>query len=429
MNRFIRALALPACLVVGAPTALAAPLTAIVGGHVHPVSSPPIPNGLVIVEGEQIRYVGPAKPLPPGATIIDASGKVVTPGLIDAITQLGAIEIELEASTVDSELETQAPVRAALYLGEVLDLRSTLIGVARRQGVTGALSVPTGGLVAGRSAFIELAEPTSGVDERSFVTGPIAVHANLGSSGAKSVGGSRAAALGRLTELLDDTRQFAKNRAAFERNNLRRLSVHRLELEAMVPVTERKLPLFVSVSRAADILAVLALAERERIEVVVVGGEEAWLVAPQLAKAKVSVILHPLDNLPAKFEGRLARQDAAARLAEAGVTVLISTFSSHNAGGLRFVLGNAVRAGLNHEAALAAATLAPARVLGLSRTLGALQGGLRADLVVWTGDPFEPQSHAERVMIRGVFQPTENRQTRLRARHQARLGLGGETTR
>lgn len=406
-----------------APPARANPPIAIVGGLVKPVSGPPIPDGLVLVEGERIRYVGPRRALPPGAEIVDATGKLVTPGLIDAITQLGAVEISLVPSTRDHELEAAAPVRAALYVGEAIDLRSSLIGVARRHGVTSALSVPTGGLVSGRSALVDLAEPTPERPDASLVFGPAAVHASLGARGARVVGGSRAEALLRLRELLEDTRAFMRNRSAFERNAFRPLAVHRLELEAMIPVVERRQPLFVSVSRAADILSVLAFGEREGISLVLVGAEEAWQVAGALAKAEVPVILHPLDNLPADFESRLARQDASAQLAAAGVRVTISTFSSHNAGSLRFVLGNAVRAGLSPELALAAATLEPARILGQAKELGTLQAGLRANLVVWTGDPFEPRSHAERVMVRGTWQSTENRQTRLRARHQARLGF------
>lgn len=401
---------------------------AIVGARIESGAGPAIEEGLVLIEGERIRYAGPLRPVPPGAEVVDARGKIVTPGLIDAVTQLGAVEVSLEGTTRDHELEGDDPIRAALYLGDAIDLDSSLIGVARRHGVTAALAAPTGGLVSGRSALVELVDLGAEASafaalQRRSVQGPMAVHVTLGARGARAVGGSRAEALRRLRELLEDTRVYARNRDAFERNAFRRLAAHRLELEALRPAVEGKLPLFVSVARAADILAVLELAESERLRIVIVGGEEAWRVAPALAAAQVPVIVHPLDNLPADFEGRAARQDAAARLAAAGVRVSISTFSSHNAGGLRFLLGNAVRAGLSPERALAAATAEPARLLGLERELGTLAPGLRANLVVWTGDPFEPAHHAERVMIRGAWQDTESRQTRLRTRHQRRLGL------
>jgi imidazolonepropionase-like amidohydrolase len=109
-------------------------------------------------------------------------------------------------------------------------------------------------------------------------------------------------------------------------------------------------------------------------------------------------------------------------LAKAGVDVAVATRTSHNASMLRFALGNAVRAGLPHDAALAAATKVPAQIFGMA-DYGTIERNKIANLVVWTGDPFEPAHRAETVIIRGELQSTENRQTKLARRHAKRLGL------
>jgi imidazolonepropionase-like amidohydrolase len=288
--------------------------------------------------------------------------------------------------------------------------------------VTSAVSLPVGGLISGRSAWLDLVGPRSKIHDRA-VQDLAALHGYLGESGASAVGGSRASAIGRLREALDDARNFRRNKTAFTRRALYPLSSSRLDLEALGEVVIGRAPLFLEAHRASDIKAAIALARAERIRVVIVGAAEGWLVADALAAARIPVIVDPLENLPYTFASRNARADNATLLARAGVKVAIATRSSHNAANLRFYLGNAVRAGLVREVALRAGTLTPAEIFGMNRLYGSIDRGKMANVVVWTGDPFEPSSFAETVVIRGEVQPTDSRQTRLAERYLRKLGL------
>ncbi|MFO0726917.1 MAG: amidohydrolase family protein [Myxococcota bacterium] len=393
---------------------------AIVGARVLPVSGPVIEGGTVIVRGEKIEAVGKDLPLPPGIEVVRAEGKWLTPGLIESHTQLGTVEIATVPETVDSGANFPELFHAALRMEDAINPRSSLVAVARRHGVTSAVVTPTGGFVAGRSAWFDLGAPE---DARALIRGPIAMYVSFGETGAAAAGASRAAAILRLSEALDDARLYRKQGAAFEKNGLRKLAASRLDLEALLEVIDQKLPLVVEARRASDIQAALRFAEREHLRLVLEGAEEGWLVKDELAKAKVPVMLNPLSNLPGRIEQLGARPDNAALLAAAGVKLILTTDSSHNASGLRFHLGNAVRAGLPHAAALAAATQNPAEVFSPNTALGALGKGRLANLVVWTGDPFEPASFAELVLVHGKRQELETRQTQLRQKYQARLGL------
>lgn len=405
-----------------APTAALAQDVAIVGGDVYTVSGAMIPAATVLIRGERIVAVGKDIAVPNGARIVDAKGKQVTPGLIETQSRIGMVEISLEASTVDSSPRLKDPIRASVRAKDAIDLRSTLIAVARRHGVTSAVSAPSGGLVSGRSAWVDLVAPTSRSYDRA-VADLMAIHGVLGERGAGAVGGSRASAIARLREALDDARTYRRSKTAFIRRGLYELSSSRLDLEALGDVVIGRAPLIVEASRASDITAALALAKAERIRVVIAGGEEGWLVADDLAAARVPVIVQPLANLPSSFASRNARADNATLLARAGVKIALATNSSHNAANLRFYLGNAVRAGLVREVALRAATLSAAEIFGMNRQYGSIDRGKIANLVVWTGDPFEPSSYAETVVIRGEVQPTESRQSRLAERYIRRLGL------
>ncbi|MCA9553891.1 MAG: amidohydrolase family protein, partial [Myxococcales bacterium] len=218
----------------------------------------------------------------------------------------------------------------------------------------------------------------------------------------------------------DEARTYRAKKGLYERGDMYDMKTSRLDLEALDPALRGRLPVIVEVNRASDILAVLKLAKEEGLDIAILGGADAWLVADALARAKVPVIVNPLADLPSSFESRYARADNAALLAQAGVQVAISTRSSHNASGLRFHLANAVRAGLPPELALRAATLVPAEIFGM-KGYGALERGKVANVVVWTGDPFEPSSYAETIIIRGEVQPTESRQTALARKYIQRV--------
>ena len=390
-------------------TTLLAASIALVGATVHPGDGPPVQNATLLIEGDAVVSVTADGAPPAGATVIDARGKVVTPGFIEPWTQLGLVEIEGIESTRDDDAGGD-PVRAAHRVVDGFNAASEVIPVQRAHGITAAVVAPNGGQIAGQAAAFELDAPEGG-------SGLVAANVGLVFSYGASGGLSRSAVLAGLRELFADARAFARNRAAWEKNQYRPLAASHLDLEALQPVLDGQVPLLVHVARKADILAILDLAKTERIRVVLIGATEAWQVADTLARAQVPVVIDPVENAPESFDRLGARADAAALLERAGVTVLLSTFSTHNARKLRQWAGNAVREGMTHAGALRAVTAAPAQVFGLKR-LGTLRPGQRADLVVWSGDPFEPLTQVERVLIGGRDISLRHRQRALAERYR-----------
>ena len=181
-----------------------------------------------------------------------------------------------------------------------------------------------------------------------------------------------------------------------------------------------KLPLLVAVDRASDIQALLDLAREYRLRVIVQGGAEAWRVAPALAAAKVPVLVSALDNIPASFDALGARQENAALLRRAGVPVVITAgaVESFNVRNVKQHAGNAVAYGLPWDEALRAVTLAPAEVFGVADTVGSLAVGKAANVVVWSGDPFEFSTRVEHVFVRGVERVERSRQDLLSERYK-----------
>ena len=178
-------------------------------------------------------------------------------------------------------------------------------------------------------------------------------------------------------------------------------------------------PLVVGVDRASDIQTVLDLGADFDLPLILIGVSEAWKVRDQLARQNVSVIIDPLNNLPGDF-GRLgARLDNAALVAAAGVRVALTVSDSQNARLLRQVAGNAVAHGMPWIQAFAAISSTPARIWGLEKSLGTLETGRAANLVIWSGDPLEVTNWAEKVMANGQWVPMRSRQTRLYERYQS----------
>jgi imidazolonepropionase-like amidohydrolase len=178
------------------------------------------------------------------------------------------------------------------------------------------------------------------------------------------------------------------------------------------------------VERASDIRQVVRFAKTRGMRPVIAGGTEAWLVAKELADADVSVILNPLDNLPADFDRLGARFDNAKLLHEAGVRIAFSQTDSFHLRKNRQLAGNAVAHGLPWDAALAAITANPAEIFGLGAERGRIDKGQAADLVLWSGDPLEVTSVAEQVWIAGTPATMRSRQTELRDRYLERLKSG-----
>lgn len=305
------------------------PIWAIVNGRVLTAAGPEIERGTVLIRGGKIIAVGPSVEAPAGATVIDASGKIVTPGFIESNTHLGIVEISLSAEGTADQESTDPGLGAAFTVVDAFNPFSTAIPIARVDGITRALVVPggTGHLVLGQAAVFDLLGEYA---PARATRAPAAMMAQLGEAGASVAGGSRGSAMLRLRELLQDAADFNRNRAAWNTGQRRDYARGRLDLEALRPVVMGELPLAIYANRASDLLAAIRLAGEFKLKLILVGAADGWRVAGALAAANVPVIVKPLTNVPS-FDALSATLENAARLQRAGVQVAFSAFDTHRA--------------------------------------------------------------------------------------------------
>jgi imidazolonepropionase-like amidohydrolase len=386
----------------------------IVGAEVRSPGLDAAPRTVCIDDG-RIAAIYPESARPAADQQIDGTGLWLTPGFVDAATQLGLVEIEQEEDGNDADGGGD-PVRAGLRAEDAFNPGATAVTVTRQGGVTSVISCNGGGLISGTAQWFDLAG-----DSVAAMTSPGAelLFATAGGRAAHAVGGSRADAMLRYRELLDDARAYYANQAAYDQSRLRALSVSRVDLEALRPFVTGQKTIVFEAHRRADLESVLRLAAEQRLRVALRGGEEAWRIAPLLAERAVPVIVDAMANLPSSLDEIGSREDNAALLDRAGVPVILTAGDAHNARNLRFFAGNAVRAGLPWDSALAAITLRPARLAGRDREVGSIEVGKLASLALWTGDPFETSTVLRRLWIAGREVPTSSRQHDLLERYRS----------
>jgi imidazolonepropionase-like amidohydrolase len=398
--------------------------TAIVGGTVHTVGSAgTIENATVIIEDGIITAVGKNIAAPSGANIVNAAGKVLTPGLFTPYGQLGLVEVGASAGPLDA-VQRGDQFTAGFDIADAFNPRSTLIAVNRIEGVTRALIAPqsrsadangnSSHVISGLAAVVNLGGEADYIDRRAA-----ALVVNLGEGGRGLAGESRASNLLVLRNALDEARDYRDNKSAFERGQRREYQHSVADLESLQGVLTGEIPLLANVHRAADMEALIRLTAEYGIRAIISGGTEAWMIAEQLADARIPVLMGPTDNLPGNFDRINARRDAAGLLINAGVKVGFAGPQSqtHNARNITQSAGNAVSEGLSWDDALHAITLAPAEIYGLADRIGSIEAGKEADIVIWPGDPLELTNYPEQVFINGNSISMTSRQTLLRDRY------------
>lgn len=412
-SRIIAALAASAALAL--PAAAAAQSFAITNAHIltpGPVGD--VENGTILVRDGKIASAGKAIAVPPGTTIVDAKGAIVTPGLFAVNTALGLVEVNSVDGTVDARTRNSR-ISAAFDVQYGLNPDSILVPAARLGGVTRAVVMPDyddgnkerEAPFAGKGAIISL-----GQDAAMLFKPGIGMVLELGEDGAARLGGSRAAQFVQLREI------FASLKVQWTPDNGWGLS--EADHRALLPVVAGSMPLIVIVHRAADIRQVLALAKEYPLKLILSGAEEAWQVAAEIAAMKVPVLLNPTSNIPSSFEQIGASLRNAAVLKAAGVEIAISgNDAGHRVRDMRYNAGIAVSRGLPMAAALEAITLAPARIFGVSESVGSIEAGKQADLVIWDGDPLEALTEPVAVFIDGKQQPMQSRGTLLSDRYKS----------
>lgn len=411
---------------------------AIRGATIHPVSGPPIPNGTVVIDQGRIRAVGTngSAVIPPNATIIPGEGLHLYPGMIDAGTVLGLAEIESSRETNDFREggDFQPDLRASIAINP----DSELIPVTRANGVTTVVTRPSGSMVAGQSVLLNLSGWTP--REMTVVDGlalnvdfPASVNVGFGRGGdpgAEGAFGARGLQRRQRDEKVKRLRElFAQAIAYDEGRKLSPSTPANPRLEAVVPYARGEKPVVMQVSRKADILEVLKLADELKLKIILSGATDAWRVADEIKKRDIPVIVGPIMAMPTEREDPFdAPFTAPAKLHAAGIRYCIRTGTSggansgsSNTRNLPYEAAFAVSYGLPEDEGLKSITLYPAQILGVEKELGSIDVGKRANLVLSTGNPMQASSQVQAIFIDGKPLEPTSKQTRLYDRYKERL--------
>ena len=387
---------------------------------------PAIENATIIVVDGKVQAAGTHIVVPPGMRLIDAKSRIVTPGLMNSASQLGLVETGT-ADTKDSAVGAGI-FGASFDVQYALNPNSTLLPVARADGLTRAMILPVGSATPpfdGLGAVLVLNEGPEILDKPKA-----AVATTVGGLTVPASGGSRSAQWMLIRAALDAARQSLRSlsqpvpiKQESDAGMLTLLSPR--NVSALVPVMQRKVPLVITTNRESDLRQAVALVDEYKIRVVIIGADEGWRVASLLASRKIPVVLDPYASTPATYDQMGARLDNAALLDRAGVVISFKAafvHVSYNAGiAIREGAGIAVANGLPWSHALAALTTNPAVTWGIESHYGTLEPGKDADLVLWDGDPFEPSSAPALVLIRGKQISLDTRQTELERRYHPSL--------
>ncbi|HLY60258.1 MAG TPA: amidohydrolase family protein [Terriglobia bacterium] len=437
-----KTLFITALIIAATPSVWAQEAIAIRGGRLLTVSHGVIENGTVLVVDGKIKAVGASVSIPPGAQVIDAAGKVVIPGMIDAGDRLGLVEIPAEQIT-DDATEYDDPIHPELRVLDALNPGSELFRVTRAQGITNAVSTPANGnLIAGQGAVITLGGETV---QQLVVESPAALVINLGEASKMTYGPKGKppeTRMGQMAMLRQEFLNAQHYRAELKAYANRRSDKNsetetkdgegskpaappakNLKFEALAAALDGKLPVVIRANRVSDIEMALRLADEFHLRIILADAAAAWRLAGQLAEKKIPVIVGPILEEPASMETLDVRLENAAILHRAGVPIAIQTNSSNEVRDLPFDIEYAIANGLPEDAALAAVTLNPARFFGFEDRLGSLDEGKQANLVVLDGMPFHVKTHVVTELINGKVMDLSNRQTELYEFYKKKYGI------
>lgn len=382
---------------------------------VHTISEAPF-QGDVLIEDGKIKEVGPEITVPSGTKIIDCSGLNVYPGFIDGGTRLGLSEVSAISLTNDyNELGDFNPHMDALT---AVNPNSVSIPVTRTNGVTTVLTAPSGGLFPGKASLIHL----HGYTPKEMYAGFEGIVMQFPASGKRGRWDRRSEedikkdaekALKKLNKIWDSVTRYA-SMDSIARATKASKSRYNPQMDALLPVVSKEMPLLIRVNKKDDILSAIKWLKDKDINAIFTSVSEGWRVAKEIAEAKIPCIVGPILRNPSRGHDRYDMPyKNAGLLNKAGVKLAIMTNEIENVRNLPFNAGFAATYGLGKEGALKAITLDAAEIFGLGDVLGSIEAGKIANLLVVDGDPFEPKSQLKHLFIGGWDVPLESRHTLL----------------
>ncbi len=393
----------------------------IKGGTVVNPGGQRMANTNILVRNNRIAQVG-ANVTAGEAKVIDATGKYIYPGMIDANTGIGLSEIGSVATmSMRSEMGEFNPHMRALV---ALNVESEVLGVTRMNGVTSVITSPSGGVISGQAALINTAgwtwEDLAVMKEAGMVI-------NLpGSGGGRGRGGGGGGRGGRggggpdaavLTAQLEDFMTQSKDYDARRTAGSAKMD---LIYEAMRPLFSKAIPAIIPAGGEQAIRAAVAFGEKWGIRVVIEGGSQAWKVRSFLAQKNIPVILGSIESAPGDDVPYDEIYAQPGLLYDAGVKFAFSTGGGANARHVAFHAALAVAYGLSAEGALKALTIWPAEIFGAEKEIGSIAEGKLANLFITTGDPLDLRTQVVDVFIKGRLVPDDDRHNRLYLKYKAR---------
>jgi len=398
------------------------------GGTIVPIVGAKIPNGNVVISGGKIQAVGANVQAPQGATVIDATGLFVYPGMIDSGTELGLTEIgSVPGSTDTREIGDFNPQDVAL---SAVNAHSELIPVTRVNGVTTVVTSATGALMSGTAALIDLWGWTT--DEMAIKPRVAQVMSYPSSGGGGRGGGFGGRPQGDASETVSrqvramrdffaDARAYAEVKARLAAGgsvpNAPRVNQ---AMESLVPAMRGEMPVIFDVNTIDQIRGVLALADSFKLKVILRGPRDAWRVADTLAARGIPVIVGPTTQVPGTDDPYDAIYAQPGALVKAGVKIAFQTSGASDVRDLPYNAALATGYGLDMDEAMKALTINPAQIFGVADRYGSLEPGKVANVIVTTGNPLDVRSNVKYLFIRGEQVPLTDRHTKLYEEFRAR---------
>tara|TARA_B100000941_G_scaffold274465_1_gene235622 strand:+ start:7 stop:1272 length:1266 start_codon:yes stop_codon:yes gene_type:complete len=369
--------------------------------------------GNILIENEIIKRVSSANMQ--ADFVIDASGMIVTPGIIGTDTNIGIVEIGALSVTRDDSSEIYT---IGFSIHDAFNPKSTLIPWNRSNGVTSALSLPLG-----------TSSPIGGLGSYFLLDGELDITSNKDVVMIGNVGGSSNKSRAETFAVMDDLLSFASSINARDLSNdadiadlieaspiANFMELHPRDVKALFKLINDNLPLIISTHRASDILKLIELKEKYNLNLIIKGAQDASLVASQIAESNIPLIINPINNIPESFDELASNIQMASRLEKKGINLMFNTPRSHNFHLVRQGAGVAVANGMSYEAAIKGITSTPANVFNIDQR-GEIKAGYFADIVIWDADPLEPSSMPEYVFINGKNIDLTSRSSRLRDRY------------